>query len=266
MPQPRQSCTTFVINAVFGGEERKNETTADQLTQVAMEKNEKATVARAASWGIPVTSCVRPHRLASRQKHTNHRKVHTPGKQTATDAWTLFFRLAWKYIKHARLKIPETHYCWKRNTKAKTYFHTTKEEPLHNDFLLPSAGSKSLPDLRHCIWISAASSSCLTWEPQVRHDNVFPVLWVAHKRHVNIQCQEGYAGQEGDHADAYGVLARRVVLVENAVALFTVATVDVSLCCDAAKHHQGKYLQWKMKQTYTMYVIILTLETKDILQ
>lgn len=52
------------------------------LTQVAMEKNEKATVARAASWGIPLTSWVRPHWLASRQKHTNHRKVHAPRKHT----------------------------------------------------------------------------------------------------------------------------------------------------------------------------------------
>ena len=53
------------------------------LTQVAIEKKEKAMVARAASWGIPLTLSVRPHWLASRQKHTNHRKVHAP-KTTQT--------------------------------------------------------------------------------------------------------------------------------------------------------------------------------------
>lgn len=54
------------------------------LTQVAMEKNEKAMVACAASWGIPLVSLVRAHWAANRQKHTNHRKVHTPRTRTET--------------------------------------------------------------------------------------------------------------------------------------------------------------------------------------
>lgn len=54
------------------------------LTQVAIEKNEKATVARAASMGIPLVSWVLLHWLANRQKHTNHRKAHTPRKHTGT--------------------------------------------------------------------------------------------------------------------------------------------------------------------------------------
>lgn len=59
-------------------------TTAVLLTQVAIEKKEKATVACAASTGIPVMSRVWLHWLAKRQKHTNHRKANTPRKHTGT--------------------------------------------------------------------------------------------------------------------------------------------------------------------------------------
>lgn len=74
-----------------------------------MEKNEKATVARAASSGIPLTSCVRPHWLANRQKHTNHRKVHTPRVHTGTHMhkhahrYTVFLT-AWAIKRRADLK------------------------------------------------------------------------------------------------------------------------------------------------------------------
>lgn len=54
------------------------------LTHVAIEKNENATVARAASMGIPLVSWVWLHWLANRQKHTNHRKAHAPRKHTGT--------------------------------------------------------------------------------------------------------------------------------------------------------------------------------------
>ncbi len=80
----------------------------------------------------------------------------------------------------------------------------------------------------------------LTWESQVGHDNIFPFLCVAHKRHVNIQHQEGHTCQEGNHPDADGVLARRVVLVEEALCLRAEGRIDVSLCGDAGKNHQGK--------------------------
>jgi len=50
----------------------------ETLTQVTVEKKEKATTARAASPGTAVTSRVLAHWLARTQKQTNHRNVQAP--------------------------------------------------------------------------------------------------------------------------------------------------------------------------------------------
>lgn len=84
----------------------------------------------------------------------------------------------------------------------------------------------------------------LTWEYEVCHDSILPFLCVAHKRHVNVHYHEGHRCQERNDPDAHSIVTRRVILVEDALGLGTVDSVDVSLCCDASEHHQGKYLHW----------------------
>ena len=54
------------------------------LTQLTVEKKEKAITARAASPEIPAVSVVCDHILARKQKHTNHKNVHTPNKKEKT--------------------------------------------------------------------------------------------------------------------------------------------------------------------------------------
>lgn len=51
------------------------------LTQVMMEKKEKATTARAASLATAKSAEVCDHWLARKQKQMNHRNVHTPVPQ-----------------------------------------------------------------------------------------------------------------------------------------------------------------------------------------
>lgn len=87
----------------------------------------------------------------------------------------------------------------------------------------------------------------ITWESQISDDGVLPLLSVAHERNVNIQHQEGHTGQEGDHADADGIVTRWIILVKDALCLSAVGCVDVSLCGDAGEHHQGKDLYTQRK-------------------
>lgn len=81
-----------------------------------------------------------------------------------------------------------------------------------------------------------------TWEAQVCQDGVLPLRHIAGERNVDVQQEEGHARQEAEDADANSVLARRVVLVEDAFRLGTFGGVDVAFCRDAGKHHQGKQL------------------------
>lgn len=86
-------------------------------------------------------------------------------------------------------------------------------------------------------------SLLLTWESQVGHDGIFSFLCVAHKGQINIQHEEGHADQEGDHPDTNSIAARRITVVENALPLRFVHSVDVAFSSDGSKHHDGKHLK-----------------------
>lgn len=81
-----------------------------------------------------------------------------------------------------------------------------------------------------------------TREGQVCHDGVLPFLCVAHEGDVNVHQKEEHTCQEANHPDADSVVACGVILVEDALCLWAVGSVDVAFCCDAGKHHHGKQL------------------------
>lgn len=103
-----------------------------------------------------------------------------------------------------------------------------------------------------CVCVCVCAMLLLTWESQVCKDSILPLLFIVHKRQVNIQKQEDYTRQEANHPDANSVAARRVALVKDAMRLWAPRRVDVSLCGDAGKHHHGKQLLEKRGKLYPL--------------
>lgn len=82
-----------------------------------------------------------------------------------------------------------------------------------------------------------------TRDADVGQHGLLTVLDAADLGEVDVQSQEGHAGQEGQGTHAHGVVAGVLVAVENAVLLHLVGPVHVALVSDAAKDDDGKELQ-----------------------
>lgn len=82
-----------------------------------------------------------------------------------------------------------------------------------------------------------------TRDADVGQHCLLAVLDAADLGEVDVECQEGHAGQEGHGAHAHSIVAGVLVAVEDAVLLHLIRPVDVALVSDAAKDDNGKELQ-----------------------
>lgn len=97
-------------------------------------------------------------------------------------------------------------------------------------------------------------NQALTWEDQIRHHDVFPLIGIADLWQVGVQHEEGNTSQEGHNTSSHAKAASAVIAVEDAHGVVIDFGVDVSLCSDGGKHHDGEELQ-ERNNNNTVYPI-----------
>lgn len=178
------------------------------LTQVMIEKKENAMTARAAS---PATAVDRvlDHWLARTQKQMNHRNVQATA--------------------HHRIK-------------AEKYTQMKHDSSIYLNLvtLLVFGYISFYAGMSRQQW-----NLTLTWEDQISYNYVFSLLGVADLWEEGVQYEEDNTSQEGQDTDSHPVAAGAVVFIKHAFDLLLGCRVNIALCCDGRKDHNGKNLQWR---------------------
>lgn len=179
------------------------------LTQVMIEKKEKATTARAASAGTDSFELVLDHWLARTQKQMNHSNVQAAAP------------------------------CWKKKEQS-----NKQSGQRQNITIAINLNSAAVPifeaHLRHTNERLLLWNLILTWEDQIPYDNVFSLVGIADLREVAVQYEKDDAGQEGQDTNPHAVAAGAVILVEHAMGVRLGFIVIVAFCRDGCKDHDGK--------------------------
>lgn len=80
----------------------------------------------------------------------------------------------------------------------------------------------------------------LTWECQISDNNEFSLLGITDLWEVGVKYEEDNTSQEGEDSDPNRVAAGAVVAVEHALGFPFGCWVNVALCCDGCKDHDGE--------------------------
>jgi len=94
-----------------------------------------------------------------------------------------------------------------------------------------------------CAWTRLV---LLTRKADIEHYSLLPVLDGADGGELVVQHEEEGAGQQAHQAQEHAIVARVLILVEDAVEALA-AQVDVALVHDGGEDHQGKYL-WERRR------------------